>query len=78
MDPLLALGLFVGIPVGLAVLISIAVFVPRGYSRSGLEAGGLPEGDQLITSTRAVPNPVALPSSGSARPDVTGGAHGTW
>ena len=78
MDPLLALGLFVGIPVGLAVLISIAVFVPRDYSRSGLETGGSPEGDGLITSSRAVPNPAALPSAESARPDVTGGVHGTW
>lgn len=77
-DPLLALGLFVGIPVGLAVLISIAVFVPRAYSGSELEQGDSPAGDGLITSSRAVPNPAALPSTGSARPDATGGVHGTW
>lgn len=78
MDPLLALGLFVGIPVGLAVLISVAIFVPRNYARLEVETGSSPEGDGLITSSRAVPNPVALPSAGSPRPDVTGGVHGTW
>ena len=78
MDPLLALGLFVGIPVGLAVLISIAIFVPRTYSGSDPSAGPSPQGDGLITSSRAVPNPAALPSTDSAGADVTGGAHGTW
>lgn len=78
MDPLLALGLFVGIPVALAVLISIAVFVPRAYSAAGVEAGSSSQADGLITSSRAVPNPAALPSAQSARPDPTGGVHGTW
>jgi hypothetical protein len=72
MDPLLALGLFVGIPVGLAALIAIAVVVPRGYRN----VEPAPEGQQLITSSPALPNPAAVRSS--ATPEMTGGAHGNW
>lgn len=31
MDPLVGIGLFVGIPVGLALLIVIAIMVPKRY-----------------------------------------------
>lgn len=75
MDPLLALGLFVGIPVGLALVISVLIYVPqrRRADDSGVE---VPEG--LIASSAAVPNPAALPEIGGARVAATGGAHGNW
>lgn len=75
MNPVVALGLFVGIPVGLAVIIAIAVMVPRGYSKSDQPDV---EGAALITSAAAVPNPAALPSIGSSRKETTGGAHGSF
>lgn len=74
MDPVVALGLFVGIPVGLAAIIAIAIFVPRTYAQAGPGSDG---GAGLITSAAAVPNPAALPSSPSARSGATGGARGT-
>lgn len=74
MDPLVAIGLFIGIPVGLAVVIVIAVMVPKRYG--GDEPFEVTTG--LITSSAAAPNPVALPSSDGPRVEATGGAHGNW
>lgn len=71
MNPVVALGLFVGIPLGLAALIAIAVLVPRGYSK---EKASQDAGDGLITSAAAVPNPAALPASPSAAAGAIGGA----
>ena len=75
MDPLVALGLFAGIPIALAAVIAIAVMVPRKYSKSAEAAAG---DVGLITSSPAVPNPAALPSSGSSDGDASGGAHGDF
>jgi len=75
MDPVVALGLFVGIPLGLAALIALAVMVPRRYSGAD---PGVSEAAGLITSSAAVPNPAALPSVESGRREATGGAHGTY
>ncbi|MDA2988486.1 MAG: DUF5130 family protein [Actinomycetota bacterium] len=75
MNPVLALGLFVGIPLGLAAVIALAVMVPRRYSGADASVG---EAGGLITSSAAVPNPAALPSVESGRREVTGGAHGTY
>ena len=74
MDPLVGIGLFVGIPVGLALLIVIAIMVPKRYG------GGDPveAATGLITSSAAAPNPVALPGSDGSRAETTGGAHGNW
>lgn len=74
MDPLVAIGLFVGIPVGLALLIVIAIMVPKRYGGDAPveTAGG------LITSSAVAPNPVALPASDTPRVETTGGAHGNW
>ena len=75
MDPLTALGLFVGIPLALALVIAVAILVPRSGYRSAEEsqvAAG------LITSSAAVPNPAALPSVDGTRIESTGGAHGNW
>jgi len=74
MDPLVGIGLFVGIPVGLALLIVIAIMVPKRYG------GSVPEetATGLITSSAAAPNPVALPDSDGSLVEATGGAHGNW
>jgi len=84
MDPLVAIGLFVGIPVGLAIIVAVAVLVPQKYgsatvvSDSTKDAWTTGEGSGLITSSAAVPNPVALPSETTGRVEVTGGARGNW
>jgi len=74
MDPLVGIGLFVGIPVGLALLIVIAIMVPKRYG--GSDPTETATG--LITSSAAAPNPVALPGSDGSRVETTGGAHGNW
>lgn len=75
MHPLLALGLFVGIPVGLAIIISVLIYVPQ---RRRAEDLGEDVSTGLITSAAAVPNPAALPGSSGSRVEATGGAHGNW
>ena len=77
MEPLVALGLFVGIPVGLAVIVAVLVMVPRNKDGSAAE-GEMAPGSALITSAPATPNPAALPTSETAGAGVTGGAHGNW
>ena len=78
MDPLIGIGLFVGIPVGLAAIIAIAIMVPQRYGTSSSSADTTAEETGgLITSTPAAPDPVALPSAPSRAP-VTGGARGNW
>jgi hypothetical protein len=78
MDPLIGIGLFVGIPVGLAAIIAIAIMVPQRYGSSNSSADTTAEETGgLITSTPAAPDPVALPSAPSRAP-VTGGARGNW
>ena len=77
MDPLLALGLFVGIPVALAAVIALLVVSPRGsYGGQGEEE--LSSGAVLIISAPATPNPAALPSSRTAHGATVGGARGNW
>lgn len=75
MSPLLALGLFVGIPVTLAIVISVFIYVPQ-RRRSDVGSGDMATG--LIVSSAAVPNPAALPGAEGARLEATGGAHGNW
>jgi hypothetical protein len=75
MNPVVAIGLFVGIPVGLSLIIAIAVMVPRRYS--GAEPVDT-DSAGLITSSPAVPNPAALPAIDSGRKERTGGAHGSF
>ena len=80
MDPLLALGLFVGIPVTLAAVITVLVVSPRGSY--GVQGGQgeeeLSPGAVLITSAPATPNPAALPSSRTDHGATVGGARGNW
>ena len=75
MNPVVALGLFVGIPLTLAALIALAVMVPRRYSSA---EQNLDEGAEVIASSAAVPNPAALPASETGRRELSGGAHGTF
>lgn len=75
MNPVVALGLFVGIPLTLAALIALAVMVPRRYSAADQS---LSDASGVITSSAAVPNPAALPASESGRREPTGGAHGDF
>ena len=77
MDPLLALGLFVGIPVTLAAVITVLVVSPRGsYGEQGDEE--LSPGAVLITSAPATPSPAALPLTRTDHSATARGAHGNW
>ncbi len=80
MEPLLALGLFVGIPVALAAVIAVLVVSPRGsYGEQGEQGEEeLSPGAVLITSAPATPNPAALPSTRMDHSATAGGAHGNW
>ena len=80
MDSLLALGLFVGIPVALAAVIAVLVVSPRGsYSQQGEQGEEeLSLGAVLITSAPATPNPAALPWSRTDHGATAGGARGNW
>ena len=79
MDPLLALGLFVGIPVALAAVIAVLVVSPRGsYGEGEQGEEELSPGAVLITSAPATPNPAALPSSRMDHGSTAGGARGHW
>ena len=80
MDPLLALGLFVGIPVALAAVIAVLVVSPRGsYGEQGEQGEEeLFPGAVLITSAPASPDPAALPSSRTDDSPTAGGARGNW
>ena len=83
MEPLLALGLFVGIPVALAAVIAVLVVSPRGsYGEQGEQGEQgeeeLSQGAVLITSAPATPNPAALPSTRMDHSATAGGAHGNW
>lgn len=71
----MAIGLFVGIPVGLALVVALFVMVPRRYSGADQGVSGAAG---VITSAAAVPNPAALPSVESGRRDPTGGANGAF
>jgi len=75
MDPVVAIGLFVGIPLALALVVVLGVMVPR---RSSGAEEAVADGAELITSSAAVPNPAALPGPVSGRRDITGGAHGAF
>jgi hypothetical protein len=80
MDPLVGIGLFVGIPVGLAALIAMAIMVPQRYGSASTGADTTTETEGtggLITSSPAAPDPMALPSANS-RAASTGGARGHW
>lgn len=74
MEPVTAVALFIGIPVGLAVLVSIAVGVPKKAEASSLAVTHASGG--LITSAPSVPNP--LPRSAASGSSLTGGARAEW
>lgn len=78
-----ALAFFVGIPVGFAVLVVIAVSAGswiRGERHSGLPGDPTAEGPVFIASSSSAPDPSILPreiGAGSSSV-VGGGAHGAW
>ena len=78
-----ALALFIGIPVGFAVLVVIAVSASswmRGDRHSGLPGEPTAEGPVFIASSGSAPDPSILPREigiGSSSV-VGGGAHGNW
>ena len=78
-----ALAIFIGIPVGFAVLVVIAVSAPnwmRGDRHSGLPGEPTAEGPVFISSSGSAPDPSIVPRElgvGSYSV-VGGGAHGSF
>lgn len=72
MSPLEALGLFVGIPVALAVVL-FAMVSASSWTRSGRASGDYDAGPLLIASDPALPDPARLPSELAGPGVVTGG-----
>jgi len=78
-----ALALFIGIPVGFAILVAIAVSAGswiRGDRHSGLPGEPTAEGPVFIASAGSAPDPSILPREiGTGSYSVVGGgAHGNW
>ena len=79
-NPVTALALFVGIPVLLATVISLAVF-GRSWTRSARgDVGADDEGPLFITTAGAPMDPSRVPREigMSSSIVVGGGAHGQW
>ena len=78
MSALQALGLFVGIPVASAIVISVLVSA-SSWTRSGRASADYDEGPFLVTSEPAMPDPARLPEdvTGSGA-SVGGGVSARW
>ena len=77
MNALEALLVFVGIPVGFAVIVYVAVSA-SSWTRSGRASADYDGGPFLVTSDPAVPNPSILPFDISSTSVVGGGVSAQW
>ncbi len=73
MNPVEALGLFVGIPVGLAIVIAVAV-AASSWTRSGRVSGDYDAGPVLIVSGAPRPDPSVV----ADRVGPGGGVSARW
>jgi len=62
-NPVEALGLFVAIPVTVAVIVSVVVLA-SSWTRSGRVSGDYETGPVLVVSSAPVPDPGAVDASG--------------
>jgi hypothetical protein len=78
-SPLTALGLFVGIPIALGVIVFVLVSA-SSWTRSGRASADYDGGPFLIASDIAIPDPSRLPREVGESPEafVGGGASAQW
>ena len=77
MSALEALGLFVGIPATLALVVYTLVFA-GSWTRSGRASADYDAGPLMVRSDPAVPNPSVFPSDFASASVVGGGASAQW
>ena len=75
MTTLQALLVFIGIPVGVALVVFVAVSA-SGWTRSGRASADYDDGPFLICSDPAVPNPSIVDRQSTSV--AGGGVSGTW
>lgn len=79
MDPLTALLLFIGIPVGLGIVVYVLVSA-SSWTRSGRASADYDDGPFMVASDPAMPDPSRLPREIAAGPTslAGGGVGGKW
>jgi hypothetical protein len=78
-NPVQALLIFIGIPVGFAVLVYLLVSA-SSWTRSGRVSGDYDAGPLMVASDPAAPDPARLPSelAGAEVPVAGGGFSARW
>jgi hypothetical protein len=76
-NPVEALGLFIGIPVALAIVIAIAVSA-SSWTRSGRVTGDYDTGPFMVLSSAPVPDPSIVVNESSVAPVAGGGVSARW
>ncbi|MBK9740329.1 MAG: hypothetical protein IPO93_12635 [Actinobacteria bacterium] len=79
MDPLTALLLFVGIPVGFGIVVYVLVSA-SSWTRSGRASADYDDGPFMVASEAAMPDPSRLPREIASGPTslAGGGVGGKW
>ncbi len=77
MNPVEALGLFLGIPLAVAVVIAIAVGA-SSWTRSGRVTGDYDAGPFMVVSSAPLPDPSVISDETSIVPAAGGGVSARW
>lgn len=77
MNPVEALGLFIGIPLALAVVIGVAVSA-SSWTRSGRVTGDYDSGPFMVVSAAPLPDPSIVSDENSTAPVAGGGVSARW
>lgn len=76
-NPVEALGLFVGIPVAFAIVVVIAVGA-SSWTRSGRVTGDYDAGPFMVVSSAPLPDPSVVADESSIAPVAGGGVSARW
>ncbi|MBI1352315.1 MAG: hypothetical protein GC156_14515 [Actinomycetales bacterium] len=76
MNAVQAIGLFIGVPVAFAIVVSALVFA-TSWTRGGRSGGDYAASPYLLTSAPAVPDPSRMRAALDA-PVVGGGVSAKW
>jgi hypothetical protein len=76
-NPVEALGLFLGIPLALAAVVAIAVGA-SSWTRSGRVTGDYDAGPFMVLSSAPLPDPSLVADENSISPVVGGGVSARW
>ncbi|MFN8171734.1 MAG: hypothetical protein U0R65_07695 [Candidatus Nanopelagicales bacterium] len=77
MNPVEALGLFIGIPLALAAVIAVAVGA-SSWTRSGRVTGDYDSGPFMVLSSAPLPDPSIVVDESSINPVAGGGVSARW